>query len=280
MEFTHFLYLPNLVGLRNLINFVVGMKILADINTRKNDIAIFLCFLAAGALLAWAAYAAWVHFRTTPPYVDRDRFPVAGIDISSHNGEVDLKKAAADGIDFVWMKATEGITFRDRKFADNHRKAGDAGLKRGAYHFFRFDKDGVEQALNFLEAIGDRNLELGVAIDVESSGNPSGIDINIVKERISAMVDYLNLRGLAPTLYCNRNDYYEYMADSFPGNSLWICSFSEDPISADWKFWQYNHKGSVKGIKGNVDLNVFGGSRADWLHFINDQQYQGNKSVN
>ncbi len=256
------------------------MKILADINTRKTDIVIFLCFLTAAALLTWAAYAAWINFRTTPPYVDRDRYPVAGFDISSHNGNIDFKSAVKDGMEFVWIKATEGVTFRDRRFSSNYEKAGKAGLKRGAYHFFRFDKDGVEQAINLLETVGDRNLELGVAIDVESSGNPKGVDEELIKERILAMVEYLNLRGLAPTLYCNKTDYYQYMAESFPGNSLWICSFSQDPISAPWTFWQHNHKGAVKGIKGAVDLNVFGGSRKEWTDFISEQQYKGTKSVN
>lgn len=256
------------------------MKILADINSRRTDIIIFLCFLTAAALLAWAAYAAWINFRTSPPYVDRDRYPVAGIDISSHNGIVNLQKAANDGIEFVWIKASEGESFRDKNFSTNHKKAGDAGLKRGAYHFFRFDKDGVEQAINLLNAIGNRRLEMGVAIDVESSGNPEGIPDETIQERLSAMVDYLNLRGLAPTLYCNKKDYYQYMADSFPGNSLWICSLSDDPGAEDCTFWQHNHKGSVKGIDGQVDLNVFAGSRKEWNDFIAEQQYQGTKNVN
>ena len=255
------------------------MKILADINTRKTDITVFLCFLLAAALLTWAAYAAWVNFRTTPPYVDREMYPVGGIDISAHNGKIDFQAVARDGVEFAWIKATEGADFRDRRFATNHQKAGEAGLKRGAYHFFRFDKDGVEQAINLLEAVGDRDLEMGVAIDVETSGNPKGIDNEVIKERIAAMVDYLNLRGLAPTLYCNKTDYYKYMFDSFPGNSLWICSFSSDPIATAWTFWQHNHKGSVKGVNGAVDLNVFGGHRDEWAEFISRQQYKGYKSV-
>ena len=255
------------------------MKILADIHTRRTDILVFLCFLLAGALLTWAAYAAWVSFRTSPPYVDRDRYPVAGIDISAHNGDIDFKAAASDGVEFAWIKATEGVSFRDRKFSANHRKAGEAGLKRGAYHFFRFDKDGVEQAINLLDAVGERHLELGVAIDVETSGNPQGIDDETIKERIMTMVDYLNLRGLAPTLYCNKRDYYRYLDDSFPGNSLWICSFSSDPIAAPWTFWQHNHRGAVRGLNGKVDLNVFGGDRDEWKDFIAKQQYKGNKYV-
>lgn len=255
------------------------MKILADISTRKNDIIISLCFLLAAGLLVWSAYAAWMHFRTTPPHVDHARYPVLGIDVSAHNGMMNLNAAASDGIEFIWIKASEGETFRDKNFRLNHQKAGVAGIKRGAYHFFRFDKDGVSQAINLLEAIDNRKLEIGIAIDIESFGNSEEIPTEMVKERLAAMVDYLNLCGFSPTLYANKKDYYEYLADSFPGSRLWICSFSDDPISADWKFWQFSHQGSVSGISGKVDLNVFGGSRKEWLDFLNAQQYQGAKSV-
>ena len=159
------------------------MKILADINTRKTDIAVFLCFLLAAALLTWAAYAAWINFRTTPPYVDRDMYPIGGIDISAHNGKINFREVARDGVDFVWIKASEGASFRDKRFTYNHQAAGEAGLKRGAYHFFRFDKDGVEQALNLLEAVGDRGLELGVAWNCGSSGKPVNMEDDNFRRR-------------------------------------------------------------------------------------------------
>ena len=255
------------------------MKILADSKTRKNDIAIFLCFILAGALLIWTMYASWIYFKTTPPYVDRDLYPVMGIDVSSHNGIADYHAAHRDGVEFVWIKASEGETFKDRNFYDNYRKAGEAEIKRGAYHFFRFDKDGVSQALNLLEVIGDRNLEMGVAIDLESSGNPENFSDTLAIERLEAMVDYLNLRGISPTLYCNKKDFSRYLKDSFPGHSLWICALSEDQIASEWDFWQFTHTGSVKGLKGNVDINVFGGSRTDWDRFLSSQQYQGSNIV-
>lgn len=256
------------------------MKILADAKTRKNDIAIFLCFLLAGAVLAWTVYASWIYFKTTPPYVDRSLYPVMGIDVSSHNGILDYHALKADSVEFVWIKASEGVSFKDKNFYINYNEAGKVGMKRGAYHFFRFDKDGVEQALNLLDVIGDRNLEMGVAVDVESSGNPEGIEDALVKDRLATMVEYLNLRGLAPTLYCNKKDYYSYLEDSFPGHSLWICALSEDQIASEWTFWQYSHTGTFSGVKGAVDINVFGGSRDDWCSFLTSQQYQGNKIVN
>lgn len=255
------------------------MKILADINTRKADILIFFCFLLAAALLAWAAIASWTHFKSTPPYVDPAKYPVTGIDISSHNDIRDLKAAKEDGVEFVWIKASEGANFRDKKFSENHRLAGEAALKRGAYHFFRFDRDGIEQALNLMGAIGDKELEMGIAIDVEKSCNPDGIAEEEVTEKLLSMIDYLKLRGYGVTLYCNKNDYYSYMSEDFPGSALWICSFSSNPIEAEWRFWQFSHSGSVAGINGKVDLNVFGGSREEWDAFIAGQQYQGEKSV-
>lgn len=255
------------------------MKILADINTRKNDILIFFCFLLAGALLIWAAYAAWINFKNTPPYVDRVKYPVMGIDVSAHNGIIDFRSASTDGVEFVWIKASEGESFKDKNFYINYQNAGNARMKRGAYHFFRFDKDGVVQALNLLETVGDRNLEMGVAIDLESSGNPDGIDNETIKQRLSAMVDYLNLRGLAPTLYCNKKDFFLLLRDSFPGQSLWICALSEDQIASDCTFWQYDHKGSINGVKGLVDIDVFCGSRDEWDSFLANQQYKGQNIV-
>ena len=69
-------------------------------------------------------------------------------------------------------------------------------------------------------------------------------------------------------IYTNKDGYYDYIYGRLGLYPLWICSFSEVPISAEWTFWQYNHRGRVKGIKGDVDLNVFSGSEKEWVEFI------------
>ena len=83
--------------------------------------------------------------------VDRSRYPVVGLDISSHNGVPDFDSIAAAGVDFVYLKATEGTSFHDPAFMRNYLAAKRAGLKVGAYHFFRFDCDGTRQAALFLD---------------------------------------------------------------------------------------------------------------------------------
>ncbi len=225
-------------------------------------------FLFVCLFLVFAGIWAYKTFMSSPPYVDPERYPVRGIDISAHNGNVDMERVAADGYEFVFIKATEGVDFKDRNFRVNYDKAEKAGLKTGIYHFFRFDRDGVEQALNLLKAVGKRRPDLGIVIDVEKAGNPDSIPKEKIQSRLTHMVEYLNLLGHRVMFYSNRDGYYEYLADAFPGAPLWICGFSENPIHAEWSFWQFNHRGEVDGIEGDVDLNAFCGSREEWQNFL------------
>jgi len=235
---------------------------------RKKDLMISIDFLVVAMLLVFAGWWAYTEFMTSPPYVDNERYPIRGIDVSSHNGDIDFKAVARDGIEFVFIKASEGGDFHDEKFKTNHNGARRAGLKVGAYHFFRFDRDGVEQAINLLRAVDGHWLDLGLVIDIEAHGNPEGIPPAIVVDRLVAMVDYLNLLGHHVTFYTNRDGYYDYIADNFNGYPIWICSFSSNPLNAEWQYWQYDHHGRVQGIDGDVDLNVFYGNREEWENAI------------
>src|SRR5687768_1484289 len=83
---------------------------------------------------SWAAYSAgYVRLN----YPSDERYPIRGIDVSHHQGAVDWKKVEAAGIDFAYIKATEGRDHRDPRFDANWR-AAEGALARGAYHFFTF----------------------------------------------------------------------------------------------------------------------------------------------
>lgn len=235
----------------------------------KNVIYWFILVIILLGAAAWWAYRSYI---TTPPYVDPQRFPVRGLDISWHNGYSNLDAAADEGYEFVWLKASEGVESRDDNFALNFQKAKHAGLKVGAYHYFRFDRDGVEQALNLLKTVGNRPLDMGIAIDVEDAGNAKNIPIDSIKSRLQIMVEYLNLRGHRVIFYSNRQGWEKYLLPDFEGFPLWICSFTDNSVNDDWTFWQYNHHGKVKGVRGDVDLNAFRGSRAEWEKWLRTGQ--------
>lgn len=240
------------------------MKFFGWLRSKRKELKVSALFLLTLLLLAGAVLWAWHDYKVTPPYIDPERFPVKGVDLSSHNGLIDMEALARDGIDFVFLKASEGVDFHDRSFALNFQKAARAGLKIGAYHFFRFDRDGVDQAKNLMRAVAGRSLPLGIVIDVEDAGNPKDVPRDSILTRLNDMVEYLTLSGVRVTFYSNRDGYEKYLYDTFPGAPLWVCQFTDNSMNRDWTFWQYDHHGEVAGVKGDVDLNVFCGSREEW----------------
>lgn len=239
---------------------------------KRNDLLVSFLFIVVVGGLGWSGYEAFRHFKESPPYVSPDRYPVRGIDISSHNGNMNLYEAAKDGVEFAFIKASEGSDFKDKSFRRNYYKARNAGIKTGAYHFFRFDKGGIEQGKNLLEAIDNIELDLGIAIDVENTGNATGVGKETIIQNLAEMAEFLNMNGYRPIVYTNKEGLEEYIVPSLPGSPLWICSFNEIPINGEWLFWQFDHHGQVKGINGDVDLNTFCGDRRDWDNFLERQK--------
>lgn len=228
-----------------------------------HDILVSVGFLAVLAVLFFAGKWAWDTYRTPRADVDFSRYPVRGIDVSAHNGDIDFDKVRKAGISFVWIKASEGETLRDSRFEKNHAAASAAGLRTGAYHFFRFDCDGVMQAMNLCQALGDIRPDMGVAIDVELQNNAEGVPDQTVIANLESMTDYLAMRGLPVTFYSNKEGYTRFLKDRFAEYPLWICSFTDwEPLEEGepWTFWQYSHAGHVDGIDGNVDEDVFNGT--------------------
>lgn len=207
-------------------------------------------------------------------YPDRERFPVTGIDISAHNGDVDFNDVKEAGYDFVFIKATEGATFKDKRFLDNYSRAAEAGLTVGAYHFFRFETSGYMQGLNFVNSLRGRELQLPAVIDVEEWTNSAAQPTNHVLDRLNEMIEHLERHGYRVMLYTNKNGYERFVRGNFPGYPVWICSLGvTPPDSSRWTFWQSTHAGKVNGVEGHVDINAFNGSRSEWEKWIGDTQY-------
>lgn len=199
--------------------------------------------------------------------VDRNAYPLKGIDVSAHNGNIDFESVAADTVAFVMIKATEGDDFCDAMFASNYDKAKAAGLFAGAYHFFRFGTPGHIQAYHFLNTIKGREMDLPLAIDVEEWKNDDGVPFVEVKEQLKRMVDVLRSNGNKVVIYTNRNGYNNFVKGELDDVPLWICSLNGKPAT-DWRLWQHSHSGKVAGISTPVDLDTFQGNLSDfelWL---------------
>lgn len=237
---------------------------------RPRPIVIATSTVVAG-IIALAAYLMMTdteHPLSATP--SREVYPVAGIDISGHNGDsIDFVAASQTGaLDFVLIKATEGTNFKDRNFRYNIERARQAGLKVGAYHFFRFDSPGYMQGLNFLNSVRGQKLDLPLVIDIEEWANPREYNTETIVGNLRRLISHLERHGYRVMLYTNKDGFERFIKGRLESYPLWLCTFSTPPAEIDWVIWQYSHRGSLDGIKSKVDLNVFNGSPADWRRWL------------
>lgn len=198
-----------------------------------------------------------------------------GIDISHWQGEINWGAVAGDGIKFAYIKATGGTEYLDGEFDDNYASSYNAGIIRGAYHFARPNYSGpVQQARFFVNNGGGWSADgmtLPPMLDMEY--NPSGGDCYGLSD--AQMVDWIagfsnevkRLTGRYPAIYTSTSWWKLCTGNSGAFNStnaLMIAHWASDPNPLpNWPFytiWQYTSKGSVAGIGGNVDRDVFNGS--------------------
>lgn len=239
--------------------------------TRPDYIKWLLLLGAAALVVLIGAYVVWHFILPHSVNVDRYRYPVAGIDVSKHNGDIDFEQVSDDDYQFVFIKASEGKTYKDDAFERNYEQAHEAGLKVGAYHFFRKNRTAREQADNLLAAIRGKHLDLPLVIDLEDDwGNGATVSRQTAIDRVMEMIDILAGKGYRVMIYTNLDGYEKYYKDLLGDHDLWLCSFTSPDLLPHLPhvIQQFSHEGTVSGIDGNVDLNVWRGSEKEWQRYL------------
>src|SRR5690606_31646704 len=128
---------------------------------------------------------------------------------------------------FVFMKATEGKDFVDRRFRRNWAEARRQGLRVGAYHFFSMQSSGEEQARNFIRTVPDEADSLPPVIDVEI---PLHHEPEKVQRELEVLVSDLEEHyGKKPLFYVTYDTYHRYIRDAFPDHGIWIRDVIKHP---------------------------------------------------
>lgn len=238
-----------------------------------------LCCLIASALFFW-------FFPQQP--VTAEEYPIKGFDVSHHQKDIQWHKISSQEFKFVYLKATEGGDFKDRKFQKNWLEARENGFLVGAYHFYRLCRNGQIQAENFIATVPNKADALPPVIDLEYESNC--IDHyskeQLIKE-IQLMHDQLKQHyGKQPIFYISKAFYNIVLFDQFPNTPLWVREYQGKPQlknNPNWHFWQHSSKGKIQGISTAVDLNVFNGDAAAWDKFLQqnhlDHNHQNKKSM-
>ena len=206
---------------------------------------------------------------------------VPGIDVSHYQGTINWTSVRNAGIQFAFIKATEGTTYKDPRFNTNYVAAYNAGVIRGAYHFARpAASTGAAQA-NYFASNGGAwsadNLTLPGVIDLEAGC--AGKTQAAMRSWIADFLNTYRARTGRHAIIYTTTSWWTTCTGNYSGfaanNPLWIARWASTPGTLPagysfYTFWQYTSTGSVAGISGNVDRDYFNGARTRLLALANN----------
>jgi lysozyme len=215
--------------------------------------------------------------------------PVQGIDISTYQTVNDWNAVAASE-NFVILKATQGTTSVDSKFASHRAGARGTNLTIGYYHYLNFSSSGTAQANHFLATIGKVEAdELPPMLDVEDNSTAKA---NTPAKNLQIVLDWLatvqTATGRKPMIYSGGGFWggpnfgnptelqsYSFCWSRYSASNT--CPQVPENLVPQIKFWQYRADafpdynipaGKTNGINGAVDQDVFYGDMAAFKAFI------------
>ena len=190
-----------------------------------------------------------------------------GIDVSKYQGNIDWGAVAASGINFAIIRvgyrgSSSGALVEDRNFKKNISGATKAGIKVGLYFF--------TQAVNEAEAVEEASMAMSLAsgykvtypifIDTESASNgrANGLSKSARTAVVKAFCQTVRNGGYKAGVYASKSWYANQLnASALNGYCIWVAQYNSScTYSGKYDMWQYSSKGSVSGIKGNVDMNI------------------------
>lgn len=192
-----------------------------------------------------------------------------GIDVSKYQGSIDWEKVAADGVEFVFLRLglrgyESGKLVEDETFQANIQGALAHGIKVGVYFFSQAvtEAEAVEEANFVLERIAPYQIDCPVVFDVEKVGSSTARMNQLTpQERTNvtiAFLDTIEAAGYKSMFYHNMETALLLLElERLENYDKWFAYYGEDlyyPYA--YGVWQYSEKGSVNGIKGEVDMNI------------------------
>jgi lysozyme len=200
---------------------------------------------------------------------------VYGIDVSRHQGEIDweaLKKGNHPDapISFVYVKASEGSDFKDKKFEQNFENARKHGFMRGAYHYFSTTSSGVSQANLFISMVKLHPGDLPPVLDIEEKPKNKKKYIEEVKIWLKKVEEHY---GVKPIVYASSKYKKKYLDDPFfKEYPSWVAHYYIPELTdgEEWLMWQCTDIGVIPGIKEKVDINIFNGTEKQLKELLLD----------
>ncbi len=194
---------------------------------------------------------------------------ILGIDVSSHQKEIDWEQVKAAGVEFVMIRAGYrgldlGGLYADEYAQSNYQGAKKAGLQIGAYFFSQATTpaEALEEAEFALEITKDWVMEFPLVFDWEHSGEENRVAYMTapqITECTKVFCEAVQASGRTPMVYFNLQQARSLLLlELLTDYPFWLAMYTDDFIY-EYKvdMWQYTCEGTVPGIEGNVDINLY-----------------------
>ena len=194
-----------------------------------------------------------------------------GIDVSSHQGEIDWAAVRAAGIDFVMIRAgfrgygESGSLNEDGMFRTNLAGARKAGLAAGAYFFSQAinEEEAALEADFVLGILDGEELDLPLVFDTEhirgDEARTDSVRLSQFTKNALAFCRKVEEAGYAPMIYTNLLwEALVYDMEALSEYPVWYAGYDPVPVTPyRFDLWQYSESGTVPGIEGPVDLDLW-----------------------
>ena len=191
-----------------------------------------------------------------------------GIDVSSHQGNIDWASVKAAGINFAIIRvgyrgSQTGALVEDSCFKKNIQGATANGINVGVYFFTQAttEAEAVEEASMALTLCSGYNLSYPIFVDTENgsgAARANGLDKGARTACVAAFCKTIANGGRKAGVYASKSWYNNKIdASAFSNYFIWVAQYNTTcNYKGKYNMWQYSSKGSVPGIKGNVDVNI------------------------
>ena len=188
-----------------------------------------------------------------------------GIDVSNWQRNIDYSQVKNSGVQIVYIKASEGTTFKDPYLEQNYSNAKANGLKVGFYHYLTATSvwQARAQADFFASVIEGKDVDCKLAMDYEEFFGEGKIEINEIALAFMKRVKEITKKDVI--VYSNLNNVKNTFGDDVANEGrLWLAYYNNTQnlinVNSSWTNYiglQYTSSGQVPGISGNVDKDRF-----------------------
>lgn len=180
-----------------------------------------------------------------------------GIDVSYHSGTVQWDSVAAHGFQFAFVKATEGNDLKDPAFGSHWQALKDAGIIRGAYHFYVTEDAPETQAQFYIENVHLEPGDLAPVVDIEVIGHGTSAGL---ADRLTVFLSILESHyGVRPIIYTSPTFWNKNLSADFGHYPLWVAEYEVDEPRipngwTNWQMWQWQGDATVAGVEKTADV--------------------------